>query len=132
MKKLKLWIKEQIENISDQVSEKNLKGRMTDQIIFNELGEKLGSKIAYENVLAEIKKMEKPTLKNDHFLDKMLDDNRKEFKMYELSFKRPKNYFKLDERAQWRIDAKLGILDWKGDNLTKNELKRFHAYYDEN
>ena len=129
MKKLKFLIKDQIEKISDQVSDKNLKGRITDQIIFNELEEKLGEKTAYENVLAEIKKMEKPTTKK---MGKFLDNAMKEFKMYERSFERPKNYFKLDEREQWRIDAKLGILDWKGEDLTKNELKRFHDYYDKN
>lgn len=114
MKKLKLWIEEQIENIS------TLSVRSS------------GKKTAYENVLAEIKKMEKPTPKNE-FLDESAFEEpefMKEFKMYELSFGRPKDYFKLDTREQWRIDAKLGILDWKGDDLTKNELKRFKKHYE--
>lgn len=114
MKKLKLWLKKQIEDMSDQ-ADPNM--------------HHAGKKTAYENVLAEIKKMENSIPKN---IGDFLDKSMKEFKMYERSFERPKNYFKLDEREQWRIDAKLGILDWKGDDLTKSELKRFHEYYDEN
>ena len=37
-----------------------------------------------------------------------------EAKMYEKSFYRPHNFFKLSSREQWAIDKKLGILDWNG------------------
>ena len=53
--------------------------------------------------------------------------NKKE--MYEKSFQRPKNYFKLTPERQWEIDKELGILDWKGEDLTKEELKRFNKHY---
>lgn len=112
MKKLKKWIEEKIEYMSE----------IRDDGPFFK-----GKKSAYETVLAEIKKIE--TSKN---IGEFLNKSMKEFKMYEKSFERPKNYFTLDLREQWRIDAKLGILDWKGDDLTKNELKRFHDYYDKN
>jgi len=52
--------------------------------------------------------------------------------MFEKSFERPSNYFKLSERQQWDIDSRLGILDWKGDKLTEEQLKRFNAHYDDN
>lgn len=117
MKKLKTWIEEKLENISELPSPYG-------EGPFNE-----GKKIGFEIVLAEIKKMENSTPKN---MGKFLDDSMKEYKMYEKSFERPKNYFTLDLREQWIIDAKLGILDWKGDDLTKKELKRFHDYYDKN
>ena len=35
-----------------------------------------------------------------------------ERKMFEMSFERPKNFFKLSSDEQWQIDKKLGILDW--------------------
>lgn len=50
--------------------------------------------------------------------------------MFEKSFSRPKNYFKLTPRRQWEIDDMLGILDWLGGNLTEEEKKRFDDYYD--
>ena len=49
--------------------------------------------------------------------------------MFEKSFERPKNYFKLHEDHQWAIDARLGILDWVGRDLTEEETKRFRAHY---
>ena len=52
-----------------------------------------------------------------------------EQEMFEKSFFRPPNYFKLSAERQWEIDKELGILDWKGDNLTKEEKERFHSYY---
>lgn len=55
-----------------------------------------------------------------------------EQEMIEASFKRPKNYFKLSAQEQWAIDKNLGILDWEGGNLTKEELARFRAHYKEN
>ena len=53
-----------------------------------------------------------------------------EQEMFEKSFQRPTNYFKLNNREQWEIDARLGILDWQGDTLTKEEKQRFEAHYD--
>lgn len=49
--------------------------------------------------------------------------------MFEKSFQRPKNYFKLSPEAQWSIDAALGILDWKGGHLTEEEKQRFDDHY---
>lgn len=37
-----------------------------------------------------------------------------EREMYEASYKRPSNYFKLSSQSQWEIDKALGILDWIG------------------
>ena len=54
-----------------------------------------------------------------------------EEQMFEKSFQRPSNYFKLSERQQWDIDSALGILDWEGGKLTEEQLKRFNAHYDE-
>ncbi len=50
--------------------------------------------------------------------------------MFEKSFKRPADYFKVSDEEQWAIDKKLGILDWKGENLTKEDEKRFKEHYD--
>ena len=52
-----------------------------------------------------------------------------EREMFEKSFERPTNFFKLGERRQWQIDNDLGILDWQGDGLTKEDEARFHAHY---
>jgi len=49
--------------------------------------------------------------------------------MFEKSFQRPTNYFKLSERQQWDIDANLGILDWEGGKLSDEEMKRFQDHY---
>lgn len=53
-----------------------------------------------------------------------------EREMFEKSFQRPKNYFSLSGEEQWAIDKKLGILDWKGEGLSKKDRKRFYSYYD--
>jgi hypothetical protein len=53
-----------------------------------------------------------------------------EHEMFEMSFRRPKNFFKLSAERQWEIDKELGILDWEGGNLTDEEMKRFRAHYD--
>jgi hypothetical protein len=53
-----------------------------------------------------------------------------EREMFEKSFQRPKDYFKLSARQQWDIDSRLGILDWNGDGLTEEDLKRFDAHYE--
>ncbi len=50
--------------------------------------------------------------------------------MFEQSFKRPSNYFKLSPERQWEIDDDLGILDWEGGNLTPEEKQRFKKHYD--
>lgn len=52
-----------------------------------------------------------------------------EREMFEKSFQRPKNYFKLTPRRQWEIDEELGILDWMGQDLTPEDKIRFHAHY---
>ena len=52
-----------------------------------------------------------------------------EREMFEKSFQRPKNYFKLTPRRQWEIDEELGILDWKGEGLTEKDMKRFNEYF---
>ena len=53
-----------------------------------------------------------------------------EREMFEKSFQRPKNYFQLPNQSQWLIDSKLGILDWCGQDLTKDDLKRFKKHYE--
>jgi hypothetical protein len=53
-----------------------------------------------------------------------------ERQMFEASFQRPKNYFKLSEREQWEIDSRLGILDWEGSGLSKEDIERFKAHYE--
>jgi len=52
-----------------------------------------------------------------------------EREMFEKSFQRPANYFKLSSERQWEIDEELGILDWKGEGLTEEDMKRFRAHY---
>jgi hypothetical protein len=52
-----------------------------------------------------------------------------EREMFEKSFERPKNYFKLTPRRQWEIDEELGILDWMGKELTKEDKERIKNYY---
>lgn len=52
-----------------------------------------------------------------------------EREMFEESFKRPYNYFKLSENRQWEIDSSLGILDWQGMNLTNEDVVRFQNHY---
>ena len=45
-----------------------------------------------------------------------------EREMFEKSFLRPKNYFKLPTQRQFDIDGSLGILDWGGEDLTKKKI----------
>ena len=59
-----------------------------------------------------------------------MSDKQKELEMFEESFKRPRNYFKLTAREQWDIDKRLGILDWQGDHLTEADKKRFREHYE--
>ena len=49
--------------------------------------------------------------------------------MFEKSFERPSNYFKLSAEQQWDVDKSLGILDWNGDDLSKEDMKRFKDHY---
>lgn len=53
-----------------------------------------------------------------------------EKEMFEKSFQRPTNYFKLSSQKQWEIDNKLGILDWEGDNLSKEDILKFKNHYE--
>jgi hypothetical protein len=53
-----------------------------------------------------------------------------EREMFEKSFERPSNYFKLSEERQWEIDKSLGILDWEGKGLTKEDKERFKKHYE--
>lgn len=52
-----------------------------------------------------------------------------EREMFEVSFKRPTNYFKISEKEQWEIDKNLGILDWEGEGLSEEDRKRFKEHY---
>ena len=52
-----------------------------------------------------------------------------EKEMYEKSFQRPSNFFKLSEAEQFEIDKKLGVLDWMGTGLSKEEISKFKAHY---
>jgi hypothetical protein len=54
-----------------------------------------------------------------------------EREMFEKSFARPKNYFKLSAARQWQIDLDLGILDWEGTGLSEEDVKRFETHYKE-
>lgn len=53
-----------------------------------------------------------------------------EREMFEKSFKRPRNYFKLEPEAQWAIDKQLGILDWEGRDLSIDDMDKFRRYYE--
>ena len=52
-----------------------------------------------------------------------------EREMFEKSFGRPSNFFKLLAREQGAIDKELGILDWRGDALTEEDKKRYEEHY---
>jgi len=52
-----------------------------------------------------------------------------EKEMFEKSFERPTNFFNLSEKTRWSIDKKLGILDWKGEFLSKEDVERFKNHY---
>ncbi len=53
-----------------------------------------------------------------------------EREMFERSFMRPKNFFKLSGEEQWKIDSNLGILDWEGSGLSKEDIEHFNAHYE--
>jgi len=54
--------------------------------------------------------------------------------MFEKSFQRPSNYFKLSAQRQWEIDDDLGILDWEGQHgdevYSDEDILRFKNHYD--
>lgn len=50
--------------------------------------------------------------------------------MFEKSFERPHNFFKLSGQTQWIIDKRLGILDWNGTGLTEEQKERFENHYE--
>lgn len=52
-----------------------------------------------------------------------------EREMFEKSFERPRNYFRLSSEEQWAIDRQLGILDWEGTGLTEEDRKRLREHY---
>lgn len=54
-----------------------------------------------------------------------------EREMFEKSFERPSNFFKLPLEEQWAIDKRLGILDWEGKDLTEEDKERFRAHYND-
>lgn len=56
-------------------------------------------------------------------------DYEREMRMFEISFQRPRNYFKLSTREQRAIDKRLGILDWDGKYLSDKDRKRFNEHY---
>ncbi len=53
-----------------------------------------------------------------------------EREMFEKSFQRPNNYFELSSERQWEIDSNLGILDWIGLGLSKEDKERFNKHYE--
>ena len=53
-----------------------------------------------------------------------------EREMFIKSFERPSNYFNLSPERQWEIDENLGILDWRGDDLSKEDIEKFINHYD--
>jgi hypothetical protein len=59
----------------------------------------------------------------------MRNKNMTEIEMFEKSFQRPSNFFELTADKQWEIDSELGILDWVGKGLSKEDLKRFQNHY---
>jgi len=50
--------------------------------------------------------------------------------MFEKSFERPFEFFELPQKMQWEIDDRLGILDWKGEDLSDEDKKRFREHYE--
>lgn len=55
-----------------------------------------------------------------------------EREMFEKSFQRPNNFFKLSAEKQFEIDKELGILDWCGEDLTEEDKQRYKAHYKQN
>jgi hypothetical protein len=53
-----------------------------------------------------------------------------EREMFEKSFKRPKNFLKLSSERQYEIDKELKILDWQGEGLNSDDMKRVREHYE--
>lgn len=53
-----------------------------------------------------------------------------EKELFEKSFGRPSNFWTITAEERWAIDKRLGILDWKGAYMDKEDRKRFHEHYD--
>jgi CMP-N-acetylneuraminic acid synthetase len=52
-----------------------------------------------------------------------------EREMFEKSFQRPSCFFEMSPERQWEIDKELGILDWIGKGLSKEDKERFNKHY---
>lgn len=52
-----------------------------------------------------------------------------EREMFERSFERPSDFFRLSPAEQWRIDKELGILDWRGEDLSDDDKARYDGHY---
>lgn len=52
-----------------------------------------------------------------------------EREMFEKTFQRPKNFFLLSGEEQWQIDKELGILDWAGEDLSEEDIRRYRNHY---
>lgn len=53
-----------------------------------------------------------------------------EREMFEKSFERPSNYFELSMEERWKIDKELGILNWEGEDLSKEDEERLKKHYE--
>lgn len=52
-----------------------------------------------------------------------------EKEMFEKTFQRPSNFFKLSVERQYEIDKELGILDWQGTGFKQKDKERFNNHY---
>ena len=52
-----------------------------------------------------------------------------EREMFERSFQRPTDFFKRPLGEQFEIDEALGILDWRGEDLSNEDRMRYFAHY---
>jgi len=50
-------------------------------------------------------------------------------RMFNRSFQRPKDFFKLSASEQWAIDKRLGILDWDFHGWTQQDKDRYDYHY---
>ena len=50
--------------------------------------------------------------------------------MFEKSFQRPRNFGNLSMSEQYDIDKALGILDWRGVDLTEKDKERYWKHYE--
>lgn len=114
--------KEEVEYIMDMKLEKwkkkHLKMATLETQYKNHLADNPESKLSFEEW----------RIKQGEWLSESIK-RLKEKEMFEKSFSRPSNYFKLSPERQWEIDDDLGILDWEGGHLTEEEQARFKAHY---